>query len=286
MKKLFRTAINVIAVMLMAVCALGLTACEDTRTIEITLRLYNNADSTFYSDSESTLTVELCRYLAPKTVDAVIEHIRNGYYDNAVFYQDKSESSVLFVGDLKFEGGELKQNLINGKLPSEIYGEFESNGTIGSNLSNQKGSVAIWRSYYEQDSGLATSSNARNSGRATLTMPTASKSAYDGYICVVGKYDADDETNKSVVSAISAIFSTTSYFSEYIIYYTGEYDAAKPDENYGLTFHAVKADDFDDETEVFEAEGKQLVCFNKKTVWIPNAVDGECTAMIKSVKVK
>lgn len=287
MKKLFKTAVNFMAVALTAVCAFGLSACEDIKKLDISLSLYNYTDSAFYADSDVKFSVDLYRHLAPKTVDKVLEHVKAGYYDNAIFYQDASDSSVIFMGDLKFENGELKQNTLkDGKLPAEIYGEFNANGTTGSNLVNEKGAIGIWRSYYEQDKSYTTSSDARDSGTATWYMPTSTKSAYNGYFCIFAKYDTTDAANAKAIDAITAIFSNSAYYTEYVIYYTGTYDAEKPAENYGLQFHAVKEEDFDENTKVFEAEGKQLVSFNKKTVKIPNFVDGEIAAKIKSVKVK
>lgn len=284
MKKLFKSAAVLTVAALMAVCSVGFAACEDIKQLELDLSLYNYTGNAFYAESDVKFSVDLYRHLAPKTVDKVLEHVKAGYYDNAIFYQDASDSSLIFIGDLKFENGELKQNLINGRLPSEIYGEFEANGTTGSNLVSEKGAIGIWRSYYEQDKSYTTSSDARDSGRATLYMPTSTKSAYNGYFCVFATFDTADDANAKALSAITSILSNNS--TEYVIYYTGEYDAAKADENYGLTFNAVKAEDFDKNTEVFESEGKQLVCFNKKTVKIPNEASGEISAKIKSIKVK
>ena len=289
MKKLFKLAVNFMAVMLLAVCSFGLSACEDIKKLELSLSLYNYTDNAFYADSDVKFSVDLYRHLAPKTVDAILSHVKAGYYDNAVFYQDASDSSIIFIGDLKFENGELKQNLIGNKLPSEIYGEFKAGGTTGSNLVNEKGSIGIWRSYYEQDGDYKTSSDARDSGRATWYMPTSSKSAYNDYFCIFAQYDTADTANAKALSALTAILSNSDYYTEYVIYYTGEYDSDNPDENYGLTFKAMKKSDFDDlevAPDVFEAEGKELVCFNKKTVKIPNVVKGEVSAKIKSIKVK
>ncbi|MEG9429911.1 MAG: peptidylprolyl isomerase [Christensenellaceae bacterium] len=283
MKKLFKIAINFMAIAVMAVATFGLAACEDIKKLELSLNLYNYTDNAFYAEKDVKFSVDLYRHLAPKTVDKVLEHVKNGYYNDAIFYE---ESGIIMVGDLKIdENGNVVQNLIDGKLPSEIYGEFESNGTKGSNLVNKKGSIGIWRSYYANDTETyKTSSNARNSGRATWFIPTSEKTGYDGYFCVFAQYDTEDAANAKAIEAITAIFANADYYTEYVIYYTGEYDTEKPDKNYGLTFNAVKKADFDDETEVFKAEGQQLVCFNKKTVKIPNVVGGEVSAKIKSVK--
>ena len=165
-------------------------------------------------------------------------------------------------------------------MPSQIYGEFENNGTTGSNLVNESGSIGLWRSWYESNNNTYKTSNAMDSGRATWFIPTVELSGYNGYFCVFAQYDKDETANAKAISAIKSILSDNS--TEYVIYFTGEYDVNKPDENFGLTFHAVLKADFDedyDEDEntfggetVFTAEGAQLVCFNKRTVKIPNAV--------------
>ena len=292
MKKLFKIAVNFMAIAIMAVATFSLAACEDIKKLELSLNLYNSTDSAFYAESDVKFSVELYRHLAPKTVDKVLERIKDGYYDNAIFYIDESKSSQIMIGDLKLENGEVKLNrLSDGSLAPEIYGEFEYNGTKGSDLVNNKGSIGLWRSYYASDTQTyKTSSNARNSGRATWYIPTSEISGYNGYFCVFAQYDTENTANSKAIEALTAIFGDSDCYTEYVIYYTGEYDAAKPDENdgYGLTFHAVKAADFDEDTEVFEAEGQQLVCFNKKTVKIPvsDKASGEVLAKINKITVK
>lgn len=295
MKKLFKTAVNFMAVALASVCAFSFAACEDIKKLELSLSLYNTTDGAFYVEDDVKFSVDLYRHLAPKTVDKVIEYVKSGYYDNAIFYIDESSSSQIMTGDLKFENGELKQNLIDGKLPSEIYGEFEYGGTTGSNLLNEKGSIGLWRSYYA-DGNSKTSSNAFDSGRATWFIPTSSITGYDGYYCVFAQYDVSDTANSKAISAISGIFANSEYYTEYVVYFTGDYDSTKADENYGLTFHALTKDkyneEYDSESEtvygekVFVAEGQQLVSFNKRTLKIPNVINGESVAKIKTVKVK
>lgn len=285
MKKLFKIAVNFMAVVTLTVATFGLAACEDIKKLDISLSLYNYSSNEFYAESDVKFSVDLYRHLAPKTVDKIIEHVKAGYYDNAVFYQETGYSSQIMIGDLKFENGELKQNLIDGKLPSEIYGEFEYNGTTGSNLVSSKGSIGIWRSYYQADGGYKVSSDARNSGRATWFIPTSEITDYNGYFCIFAQYNASATANAKAISAISSILSSES--TEYVIYYTGEYDANK--DGYGLTFKAMKKEDFDkldEEPEMFEAKGQQLVCFNKKTVKIPNLVGGNVSAKISKIAVK
>ena len=287
MKKLVKIAANFIALAVTVAATLGLSACEDIKTLELSLSLYDNSASEFYAVDDVKFTVDLYRHLAPKTVDKVLEHINNDFYNGAIFYE---ENGMIMLGDYKFEGGELKQNLIENKLPSEIYGEFKAGGTTGSNLLVEKGSVGLWRSYYATDNSYKTSDNARNSGRATWFIPTSANTSYDDYFCVFAKYDTEDAANAKAISAISAIFNNADYYTQYVVYFTGTYDSAKADENYGLSFHALTKADFDaleEEPEVFEAKGQQLVSFNKKTIKVPNIVkDNKISAQVNSIAQK
>ena len=283
MKKLIKIAANFMAIAVMTVAAFGFSACEDLETVELSLSIYNNANATFYEEDDVKFTVDLYRHLAPKTCDAILERIESGYYSDAIFYQ---EDGKIMLGEYKFENGELVQNTIDGKLPAEIYGEFEYNGTYGSNLLTEKGSVVLWRSYYATDYSYKTSDNARDSGRATWYIPTSATVEYDGYFCVFAQYNTEDEANLKAIAALEEIFSNGSYYTEYVVYYTGVYDTDKADENYGLTFNAVKKADFDEDTEVFEAKGQQLTSFNKKTIRVPNSVSDGITAKVKTVTVK
>ena len=287
MKKIFKTAVNLMACAMITVATLGLSACEDIKNLDLTLSLYNATDKVFYDEAE--LSVELYRHLAPKTVDAIRDLADKGYYDGAIFYQETNYSSQIMVGDLKLdENGKPVQNLIDGKLPSEIIGaEFTANGTTGSDLLAAEGYIGLWRSYYASDNSYKTSSSARNSGTGTWFIPTSAITSYDGYFCIFAKYDKTNETNNTAINALKAVFSNSENYTEYVIFYTGDYEA-------GLTFNAVKKTDWNEnydaeaktynDTAVFVAEGNQLVYYNYKTVKIPNVSDGKCYAQIKSVK--
>ena len=78
-------------------------------------------------------------------------------------------------------------------------------------------------------------------------------------------------------------------FDEYVVYYTGEYDANKADENYGLTANIATAEEFAElDVEVYNNDNG-LVCYNKQTVKVP-FVNGEVNdgvaVKIVSAKVK
>lgn len=296
MKKLFKTAVNFMAVALLALATFGLAACEDIKKLELNLSLYNYSESAFYAEDDVKFSVDLYRHLAPKTVDAVLERVKSGYYDDAIFYTESAYSSQIMVGDLKFdENGNLVQNLINDKLPPEVErGEFEYNGVKGSNLVNEKGAIGLWRSYYEEDGGFAVSSAARNSGRATWYIPTGTKTDYNGWLCLFGQYDAVSETAARAINAITNILSSNG--TEYVIYFTGEYNSEKADENYGLEFHAVLKSAWDENYDsdaktydgeaVFVAEGDQLVYYNFRRVTVPKTEKGTVAAKISEIKIK
>lgn len=268
MKKILKKCLCFITSAIMLALCMGLTACEDLQTLEIKVSA---------NGEEYTMTVDLYRHLAPETCKTIEEYVNAGYYNDLLIYENSSYTKQLMVGDLELSGDDVVQS----EIKPEIYGEFENNGTKGSNLVSEKGSIGIWRSWTAADSGNKyKANNGMNSGRATWYIPTESISDYNGYFCVFAVYDKNDSDNSAAISALSSVFDSSDNYVEYVIYFTGEYDENKPDENYGLTYHCVTKDAFDDvdEDTVFEAKSEQLVCFNKQTVKISK------TTKIVSVK--
>ena len=202
------------------------------------------------------------------------------------------------LGEFKLVDGVLTQNVKkDGKLPAEMYGEFEKNGTIGSNLTNTAGAIGLWRSWYEEnDLNYQNSSESMNSARGVWYMPTTDITAYNGYFCIFAKFSVSD--NASAFDALSNAFASADDYTSYIIYYTGEYDGAKENEDYGLTFHSITKEEYDkldktttngkvtinnadgSKTEVFYAEGEQLESYNLHTVKVSNEI------VIKKIAVK
>ena len=290
MKKLFKIAVNFMALALLTLCTFGLAACEDIKRLELDLTIYNFTDKEFYDAADVKFTVDLYRHLADETVDAVLDHVKNDYYKDAIFYKESGYSSQIMMGDLKMVNGELCLNLIDGKLPSQIDGEFENNGTAGSDLVNEKGYIGLWRSWYASGESDYKNNNGMDSGRATWYIPTTTISGYDGYFCIFAKYDKTNTANATAISALTSVFASSENYEEYVIYYTGEYDADKADESFNLEFHAVLKSEFDGEDfnkdAVFEAEDDQFVYYNARTVYIPKTVDGKIGAKVNSVKIK
>lgn len=287
MKKLFRLFVNILAVALLCSICLGVTGCskDEIKTVELKVQVYNLEDDVA---STKTIKVNLHRNVAPKTVDAIINLVNDGYYDRAVFYMLSEYPSQIMVGDLKTDEDGV---LFNSKAPQLPYSEFTYGGTTNSNLTNKSGAVGLWRSYYAKDASSTTyktTSDAMKSGRGTWYMPTTEFSAYNGYMCVFGMIDLEDEQTAQAIELIKEVLNQASCYTSYTIYYTGEYDASNPEaeDGYGLKFNCVKTEDFDADTEYFTAKDKQLVCYNKYNVKVPNLTDsGKPMARIESAKV-
>lgn len=284
MKKFIKIALNITAVIMATVATFGLAACEDIKKAEINLNLYNASEKTYYAENDVKMSIDFYRHLAPKTVDGVIALINDNYYDGTIFYKDTSYNNQIMIGDLKFVDGKVVKN---DKTAKEFYGEFEYNGTSGSNLTSGKGSIGMWRSWYESNTDTYKTNNAMDSGNGTWFIPTSSISGYNGYFCIFAQYDTENTANSIAITALNSIFSSSETYTEYVIYYTGTYDAEKADADFGLTFNAVVADEFDAENveNLFTAEGDQLVCYNQRTVRIP-VVGNKVFASINSVKVR
>ncbi len=286
MKKLFKLLINVIAVALVCMTCFGVVGCskDDIKTVELKIQVYDIEEEV---SSVNTLKVNLHRNLAPKTVDGLLNLVKEGYYNGTVFYALSGESSQIMLGDLKTDE---QGNVLNNLAPQLPYSEFTYGGTQGGNLLNKEGSIGLWRSYYASDATgntYKTSSEAMKSGRGTWYMPTADISSYDGYMCVFGQIDLENEDNVETIRLIKEVLTNTNGYTSYTIYYTGEYDAANPNagDGNGLEFHCVKTSDFDEDTECFKAEGDQLVCYNKYTVKVPN-VTASGNGMAKVIDAK
>ena len=287
MKRISKLFVNILAVIMLAFGTLSMTACADVVTLEVTLEVYNFSESRFYEEDEVKLTIDMQRHLAPKTVDAITEYATNGYYDNTVFYLMEGYTTQLMIGEIKYENGEFVKNAVK----PQIEGEFEYGTTKGSNLVNDEGYIGLWRSWYAQDDGQHKyeSSNGMGSGRSNIYIPLDVISEYDGYFCVFGTIDYTIAANDTGVNAVGEILSNN--YTTYVVYYTGEYDQEKPDEDYGLTFHCITADEYselstEEKDAIFTAEADQYVEYNMHRIRIPNSTtDGKPSAVIKSIKI-
>lgn len=273
MKKFFKKALCLVMCGIMLAACAGLTACEDIKTLEVKF----TADE---AGTEYTLTVDLYRHLAPKTCAVIEKRVAEGFYDGTYIYKNDSYSKQIMLGDLKSVDG--KVTVV--KSTETVTGEFEKGGTTGSNLLAKKGYVGLWRDWNasDNDGNKYEATNGMDSGSATWFLPTEAITDYDGYFCIFAVIDMDDAANSSAFDAMTGIFDDSDC-KEYVVYYTGEYDATK--DNCGLTSHCVLESDFnklseEEKESVFEAEKDQSVAFNKRTVKLSE------NAKIVSVKVK
>lgn len=274
MKRITKIFVNLLAVLLIGTACFGTAGCvEKITTLDVKVQVYNY---TAEEMQEVTLKVKLYGHLAEKTVDRVISYAKNGIYNNNVFYKMDGRTNQIMMGDIVDEDGVAMTKNI---FPT-IDGEFERNGVQGSNLVNEKGAIGLWRSWYESDD-YSTNDTAMNSGKATWYMPTSAISGYDKWFCVFAKIDLEDEETANALDLITKAFDETT--EKYTVYYTGEYDESKANENHGLKGNVVKSVDFD-ESDYFKAEGAQLVCYNKQEIIVP-IYDGEVAAKILSISV-
>lgn len=159
-------------------------------TVTLNVRLYTAA--TTYDTYQIELS--LYEHLAPDTAVEFKKWAKEGVYDGMAFYLMDTYASQVMVGDLKWEGAELK--LVQPQTFAEA--EFAANGTTGSNLENISGSFGLWREF-DRESGYQ--SDGFKKTVSTIYMPTTTISAYNGYFCVLGKY-SDDEDSVTAMNAI------------------------------------------------------------------------------------
>lgn len=273
MKKLLTV---VLALFMSFICVMSMTGCSgDIKKLQLKVQVYDYENHNFVVH---TMDIDLYRHLAPTTVDAISSYMNAGYYDNTMVYKLSDHSAQIMVGDLDYSDGVITLKDKKPTLPGEfMYGGTKVEG--GEALKTEQGTLGLWRSWYEQD-GDFTGRNATNSGSATLFMPIKGMSTYDDYFCIFGKMDMEDDDNKSALEAIAEAFADEDYFTNYVIYYTGEYD--------NLQFHYTTADKFnEDEIEdLFVADGDQLVCYNHYHIRIPVTPQGQLAVKVLSAKVK
>jgi len=79
MKKFIKKLVNALAVIMVCVFCFSFVACgEDLKRVEVTFSIYNASEEKL---EDKTLSIDLYRHLAPKTVDSILENINNGYYE-------------------------------------------------------------------------------------------------------------------------------------------------------------------------------------------------------------
>lgn len=291
MKRFKKLIMCVMSVVMLLTCTLGLTGCgEDIKKLELTFEVYNYEAGV---TETHTMHVDLYRHLATQTVDTIIGYVNDGYYDDLLVYKlgGTAGTNQLMLGDIKYDPTNdlAKENYgfyLNDIKPM-IPGEFASGGTVGSNLKNTTGSIGLWRSWYASDETYTVSSSATGSGRATWYIPTDTISDYNGNFCVFAQFDLENEDNEACMDALSLAFSSDEKYVNYVVYYTGEYDETKVNQNFGLEFHVMLQEDYlevKDTLDQFVAEDYELMQYNATTIRVP-FVHNEIGARLVSAKM-
>ena len=227
MKKLFT---NLIAILMLVVVLASCMACEDIKTLKITVDVYQGLETTTPKSYE--VKFDLYRHLAPETVDGVQSLVKNGYYENTIFYKYANENTEqVMLGDYVYDAnatGDVKFK-DNTKTKSYIKGEFEKAGVKGTDLVHEKYSIGLWRLY---DVNLANYGGSvakldgvdsvYNSGSSSLFMPTSTLSGYNGYFTVFGKI-TDDDSKENFDKIVTALNDGT-YYATYTVFWTGDKD--------------------------------------------------------------
>lgn len=281
MKRLFKLLVNTLAIALCVVGVFTFTGCKDIKTVEINFSVYNFTSEKF---EDKTLTVDLYRHLAPKTVDNILTAINDGYYENTIVYKKADATSQVMFGDYKVNG----QNIVKNADRPLVEGEFEANGLKGSKLVNEKGVIGLYRSYTADGESYTASDNGRNSGSAVCYMPLNSISSYNGYFTLFAKYDLDNAENSDTIQAITSAFSVTTFYEEYEVFYTVE----NGDKKLNIVSEADFSDYYNDQDEtyngfeVYKAKESDLVSMNRCKIYVPMLKGVNRAVVIKNVKVK
>ena len=226
MKRFFTT---LIAVLMLAIVCVSFTACEDIKTIKVSIDVYQGQSVATPKTYE--IEIDLYRHLAPQTVDHIENLVNSGYYENTIVYKNGTESTEqLMLGDYVYNanGANGLKFSKNTKTKTYVKGEFEKAGVTGSDLLNEKYTVGLWRTFdanLSNFNGSATKldvDSVYNSGSATLYMPTSTLTNYNGYFTVFGKIT--EETSKENFDEVVSALSTSDYFESYTIYWTGDKD--------------------------------------------------------------
>ena len=301
MKGLFKKILTISAVLVLAVCCLFSTACASSKvTLEVKVMVYESSKGAAY---EQTLLVDLFDGVAPKTVKAITDYAKAGYYDGLTFYTLKSfdgssaYSSQIMMGDYFYNQQEriLQVRENENDFKPYLEGEFKNGGYVGSNLKNESGVIGLWRTWQKGDS--YETNNWANTGKATWYVPTTTIGDYDDNFCLFGKIRTTDADTATAWGKITSVCKSSAAKQDFVVFYTGEYNADDSVYNNGLTYNCLPQDDFDELTEIekenmniFEAENGQYVKYNKTIITMPIYSDGtgykNSGARIVSVKVK
>lgn len=277
MKKFFIAFLTLIVA---TVSAFSFTACEKIGKLEFVISVYDVDEAKMV---DKTLTYNLHYSLAPNATAKIKELVKEGYFNDCVFYKQStsngiSTSSQLFFGGLNRKNGKITQN-----DPIAIAdADFANNGTYGTNLTNSVGYIGLWRTWNVKQS--YSTSGFQNS-YSTMYMPTSSISSYDDYFCVFAEYSTSDDL--ALIQSIADLLGTDDYVTEYVCYYTAD-DELKFNKDTGAlesgtpVWNITTSELYNEGKPVDVYENDDYTQYNEYTVTVLNADK----LVIKEIKVK
>ena len=292
MKKAKKLFVNIVALLLIIVSCFSLSACkEDIKQVKMTISVYDYSlvDGEVVGEKDVTLKIDLYRHLAKNTVDTILGYIKEGYYNNTVFYKFASgQTSQIMLGEIKVAHNVLSVNQVKPQIP----GEFEAAGVKGSNLYAQKGSIGLWRDWYASVGSYNQHNDSLNSGRANLFMPTSAIDNYNDYFCIFAQINLSDKSNSSALQVIIDSFKNAEQYKQYVVYYVGDYDETKPNENFGLQANIVDKNEYDENENKIDNlftvddsnDSRHLAGYNPYTINVPT-FENKVMAVVKSVSI-
>lgn len=280
MKKLF---IKMLTALVAVIMVFSLTGCDKVVKLQFTLSVYDVDKSSMV---DKTITYSMYENLAPVAVKEVKRLVKDGYYDNAIFYKQSTASgtsvgSQMFFGGLNRNGGVITQ----AEKVAIPRADFKQNGTDGTNLTNKEGYLGLWRTW---DTTKTFRTNGFENSYSTMYIPTSDLSSYDGYFCVFAKYASEDDL--SVLQMIKSLLGNSEYTTEYTCWFECDSDGRLVTENEAPVWHITATEDFDDvdantvytsDKDPDQNTAAKDTAYDKYTVTLVNAD----RLVIKSVKV-
>lgn len=281
MKRFIKALCLTLSLAMLFITVFSLAACEDLKTVEVKVSVY---DITNEKMVDKTVKITLYRHLADDTVDAITEYLNKGYYNNLILYKNADNyTNQIMLGDLNYNNGSVYDYASSVDYVKNIVPEFNAAGVTGSDLKNVEGSIGLWRSWYAKDFYTSNSDKAFESGKSTIYMPTTDINGFNGYFTVFGKIELTDTETSEAIALIKSVLNNSSYYTQYTIYYTGEYG--------NLAYNCMLTSEFEKQNEefkesVFTAEGEQFISFNSRKINVPVAeIGGVKTVCAKVVSV-
>lgn len=177
--------LKLITVSLMAILMLSLVACTYRAEGSVIQDVTFNVSCQDKEDIK--VTAKLYKTFAPKTCDAILNNVKNGYYNDTALVMDKY-GDFLVLGSFNYADGNYVEKVYTGNT---VKGEFKANGRE-SKLTAKAGTLVLLR---EPDTGKG---NAKyDTGKASIAIILRETTMLSNeFYCVFGKIN--DEALESL----------------------------------------------------------------------------------------